>query len=1212
MIILKYEGNTVEEIYTEDIRCGIKVLGMEVQLIRVRDVYHLRLPREIECCNKEIDDGVTTYTLVCHDLSARLVVYEMMTGYDIFRVYRLDHAVMIGSGGEIEIRDMKGTVRIDPTRRRIISMAAHMYINGVQYDEKELSNMDIIMILGRKIVFHDDFLTINTMPGTFVHLEPLLGQCEVDVVDRVKPVHENNRVLAPREGNVIALTLPPKPMIHEKEDKNIIFLILPGILMASAAMAVSLLTFAKRGEHWSFETVLPSVLMPLVMLVVAVVLMPLQYCMERFREHCKVKDAKKNYADHIEQLKHKAEEIAQERHMIRENVFLQPAVLLDRAKEGCVECLDLYDTDHYAIRIGVCAEKYIVPDLDHEIVQNDPLLLNISSGSCSVCIDETGQFRNAVLMSLFLSHRAADMAVAVICDGPVPFSADKVPHIQHVYDAAEYAGHSSHYDLVLCFGETIPVVGDEETVIVFSKHMYFEQRAGVVCAYESGKGIMWRRKEHKRVSFTPDLATNEDLEMAIAILAVGKRGPYMEKTASFLAMYGCRTGEDLMIRKRWENAVLEKGLKAVCGMDEEGRNIYLDMHDAADGPHGLLCGMTGSGKSEFLLTFLLSLAVEHSPRDLSIVLCDFKGGGLLQAFSSRGRMLPHLAGTLTNLDGYALDRALYALSVTCRNREMYFRKLHQATGKNIKDIDAYRAAWSKYCGLPYLGHMLIVVDEFAEMKKEQPDFMRELITIARVGRSLGIHLLLSTQTPGGIIDDQIRANVSFRICMKVKDEAEAREAIGRIGPEKIKSPGGFFLRTNQVYLFAQAAYCNCSYGRKIPSACYDNAGRHLYTVMQEERNRTEREKILDLLIRVADEMNNKATTLWQPLLEHVSWKQVYHYDGCGMIDDYRHQKWKPFVRRNTMVAYSSDPVEAKNFLEAMMYDILMRSQRGDEMYFLSAYDECICEDTDMFAGLVQPSEKERLLRLDRRIRSEHEGMMHILIDDPAVFCEEDSQWQNMLCHWMRNAERYHITVLVMIKTSHDLKFRTMSFVQTRLLLTCDDASDASSFLERRITQPLHGRYCGWLPDNEGVVKMLYPSVKKEYIGKFSGSNHGYTLWKMPSHICASKCNRVGIPIGIDEDSGEWITAQPAEGILTAWSDVKANDYVGRVLGITEAFSYVPWSEYKKGDHMGNALVLGPLPVVLMPMEWGCTTDLEDGHGLYIRAKKVRKVVLCDE
>ncbi|HEV2888151.1 MAG TPA: FtsK/SpoIIIE domain-containing protein [Jatrophihabitans sp.] len=185
-----------------------------------------------------------------------------------------------------------------------------------------------------------------------------------------------------------------------------------------------------------------------------------------------------------------------------------------------------------------------------------------------------------------------------------------------------------------------------------------------------------------------------------------------------------------------------------------------------DGPHLLIAGSTGSGKSELLRSFVTGLALRHAPDDVAFVLIDYKGGAAFAGCAD----FPHTVGLVTDLDGHLTSRALTSLDAEIRRRETAF------AAAGVAELDDYRR--SPHHGLPRLARLVLVVDEFAYLAEELPTFLSGLIGVAQRGRSLGLHLVLATQRPAGVVSPQIKANVSSRIALRVTDAAESQDVIG--------------------------------------------------------------------------------------------------------------------------------------------------------------------------------------------------------------------------------------------------------------------------------------------------------------------------------------------------------------------------------------------------------------------------------------------------
>ncbi|WP_375490707.1 FtsK/SpoIIIE domain-containing protein [uncultured Jatrophihabitans sp.] len=243
------------------------------------------------------------------------------------------------------------------------------------------------------------------------------------------------------------------------------------------------------------------------------------------------------------------------------------------------------------------------------------------------------------------------------------------------------------------------------------------------------------------------------------------------------------------ISDRWASCV--GGARTVVGAGADGPLVF-DL--VRDGPHALVAGTTGAGKSELLQSLVVGLAANHPPESVSFLLIDYKGGA---AFADCAR-LPHTAGLVTDLDAYLTARALRSLHSELRRRERLFAE-HGAA-----DLTAYRSNDA----VEALPRLVIVVDEFAALAQELPDFVHGLIGVAQRGRSLGVHLVLATQRPRSAVSAEIRANTALRVALRVTDVSESTDVIdaGDAATIDRRHPGRGYLRTGDSLVAFQGAY----------------------------------------------------------------------------------------------------------------------------------------------------------------------------------------------------------------------------------------------------------------------------------------------------------------------------------------------------------------------------------------------------------------------
>ena len=338
----------------------------------------------------------------------------------------------------------------------------------------------------------------------------------------------------------------------------------------------------------------------------------------------------------------------------------------------------------------------------------------------------------------------------------------------------------------------------------------------------------------------------------------------------FLEMFNVGNVNQLNVINRWQTSQVVNTLSTPIGVDTTGNTLYLDLHEKAHGPHGLIAGMTGSGKSETIVTYILSLAVNYSPNEVQFVLIDYKGGGLAGAFENRktGIKLPHLVGTITNLDKSSMNRTLVSIKSELQRRQRVFNEAKEDLDIATIDIYKYQELVRSGSLKDPMAHLFIICDEFAELKAQQPEFMDELVSAARIGRSLGIHLILATQKPSGVVDEQIWSNSKFKICAKVQTAEDSNEMIRRSDAAYIKESGRFFLQVgyDEIFVKAQSAYTGVKY---VPqnSVATSNGGSNSIVFIDNLGNAVKTMKNEDKKVNVTEDLGDELSNVTKYLIE---------------------------------------------------------------------------------------------------------------------------------------------------------------------------------------------------------------------------------------------------------------------------------------------------------------------------------------------------------
>lgn len=302
--------------------------------------------------------------------------------------------------------------------------------------------------------------------------------------------------------------------------------------------------------------------------------------------------------------------------------------------------------------------------------------------------------------------------------------------------------------------------------------------------------------------YTVSVATAEHTAAMLArkrLAADHSRGPGSStRLVDLLAIDNLQPGTT------WARPDQPEWLKIPIGVGDDGRRLMLDLKESAaggDGPHGVIIGATGSGKSELLRSIVCSLAARHSPDELNLMLTDFKGGASFQAFEK----FPHVVGVATNLidDPRSLDRIREALSAEILRRQADL----DAAGANVQKISEYYVARTQDPSLPAMPYLLVVIDEFGEMIASREDFLGVLVSVARLGRSVGVHLLLANQRLDAGLVKGLESFLSYRVALRTFTPEDSRAVLGsRIAADLPPLPGAGYLQTADALAQFQSAY----------------------------------------------------------------------------------------------------------------------------------------------------------------------------------------------------------------------------------------------------------------------------------------------------------------------------------------------------------------------------------------------------------------------
>lgn len=566
----------------------------------------------------------------------------------------------------------------------------------------------------------------------------------------------------------------------------------------------------------------------------------------------------------------------------------------------------------------------------------------------------------------------------------------------------------------------------------------------------------------------------------------------LTKNISLFEMLNMLAVDDLDLKQRWENSKVHQSIAAPIGVTRNGI-VCLDLHDKAHGPHGLVAGTTGSGKSEILQTYILSVATIFHPYEVAFVIIDFKGGGMVNQF----RNLPHLLGAITNIDGKEIDRSLKSIKAELQKRQRLFAEAE------VNHIDKYIQKYKAGQVKTPIPHLILIVDEFAELKAEQPDFMKELISAARIGRSLGVHLILATQKPSGQVDDQIWSNSRFKLCLKVQNQEDSNEVLKSPLAAEIKEPGRAYFQVgnNEIFELFQSAYSGAP--AKMADAnikefalyeINESGKRKPVYVQKKEKTSESNETQLDAIVEYVSDYckGNNIKRLpdicLAPLPSVIKYPKIQNQCEnlmvIGIYDDPENQiqetAYLDINNKNTLIIGSSQSGKT-NLLQSLIRSIAVSSTSDNANIYIIDFGSMVLknfESLDHVGGVVCSSEDEKLKNLFNllfaEISSRKEKLIsvgvssyssyieagytdlphiYLFIDNLTALIELYLEDDDSLLNIIREGIAVGISTIVANIQTAGIGYKYLSNFANKIALHCNDSTEYGNVFDHASLQP---------------------------------------------------------------------------------------------------------------------------------------------------------------
>lgn len=481
--------------------------------------------------------------------------------------------------------------------------------------------------------------------------------------------------------------------------------------------------------------------------------------------------------------------------------------------------------------------------------------------------------------------------------------------------------------------------------------------------------------------------------------------------------------------------VNRNGLRANFGLVNNDI-LAFDLHESKDGPHGLIGGSTGSGKSELIISLLLSLCLRYSPEYLNIILIDYKGGGIKDSLSYNSVAIPHIIADISNLEADTFERLIVAIGRECKKRQLLFKKLSILASTSIMNIDDYLDINKEY-KLENIAHLLIVVDEFAELKKENPTIIKELISFSRIGRSLGIHLILATQRPNGVVDDEIWSNSHFKIALKVHSEKDSVDIIKDKKAAYLNNPGEFYLQVDDNTIKAKSLYTkkDINNNDQYEVSILDNKLEILSKKILKKNNPfLESSYYSKMIIDVTNKLkiNTNEFEFEKPNEKYrKDLENIYNSNNnmtLGEKDDYlnAHKDILNYSLDENILIYSSRNREINNILnitnENKLQTIIISNIRYKGEYIS---DSLLYED------------EEDIKYLFSKLLNDINTRLNLIIEDINVLISYDDEYINYIFQLIRrsNVSKYK---LILLTKQSNINFKLLNSIKNKVVIELFD------------------------------------------------------------------------------------------------------------------------------------------------------------------------------
>lgn len=1015
------------------------------------DKYYIDLKRGLyfddNSKSKQLEIGLYNINLENTYYTIRVYIYESDTGINDFNLYKTTNFIIADNlKANIICRDRYLKDNYLYFKDGYLNSNYKIIVNHNSYNGELLKYGDTIEYLGIKIIYFNDFLYINSFN---IDIKLPSYVCNKSIIKYKNINNIDNYYIPDKLYELNIDELDEYKPLKKQNDIDFIKSLLPNLIMC---LSMCLMAYMNYINNTNNVAIISYIIMPISMFITSV-LIPVIFIIvsnnkyrkeniENINNYLKYLDSYKDSLTidvnkYVSSLNSRYFDLLNSRNMmfyagVKTSEYLKLSI--GKIVENRHICFK--KTDNLDINNKIKEIENIVNN-----IENIPLYIDLKVNKRVTIVtkkcDKLYYFNSFILETIY-KHHYDDINIAIYSQDQNIFnSLFNIPHL-FIGDKRLTIDNNSGLQsldqmvlqkplIIFMYDKSLYKFTNENIHVVYMSNDISDilKDSDIVVEYINNGGYLYLDGKTKFKYIQEDI----DFNNYYSYIGRFKLLESNRKNHSFLDLFNKSIG--------YYYANNDHSLKASFAYSNN-ELINFDLHESKQGPHGLIGGSTGSGKSELIVSLLLSLCIRYSPDYLNIVLIDYKGGGLKESLSYNNIPIPHIVSSLTNLQDYALERLIISLKNECKLRQSLFKKLSNEAGVSIMNLDDYLNNNKAEYNLPNISHELIVVDEFAELKKENPQMIKELISISRIGRSLGMHLILATQKPTGVIDDEIWSNSRFKIALKVFDEKDSMDIIKCKDAAYLTSPGSFIESVNNGLINGQSIYSKIDINGRDP---------YSVSILDNELsiNKTykcQTNKIKTIASYYCHNIIKEClTSKYHPRL--ISFMPPKPIDRIktnsfvfGQIDDYINNisGLLSYKLSDTLLIYSSRKAEINSILNTLnencIESIVISNNQYDGKYIKDSINYDNNEDIEyLFNTLLIHSNTNHL---------------SLVIEDVNCLISYDERYLDILCKLIKRKESLNLSLIV-IASNSEISYKLISQFTNKIMINLLDITDLSSF-----------------------------------------------------------------------------------------------------------------------------------------------------------------------